>query len=81
MVICDKNYYGGNSLFWIFIVCVKYFYIFLIEFWNCICFVLVVDFKINDGSVEKFYYMSDLFKELLYFENCLLVDGSDGGMK
>lgn len=44
-----------------------------------LCF--LVDLKINDGSAEKPYYMSDSLKELLHLENRPPADGSDGGTK
>lgn len=44
-----------------------------------LCF--LVDLKINDGSAEKPYYMSDSLKDLLHLENRPATDGSDGGTK
>ena len=41
----------------------------------------MVDLKINDGSAEKPYYMSDSLKDLLHLENRTETDGSDGGKK
>lgn len=44
-------------------------------------FFLVEDLKINDGSAEKPYYMSDSLKDILHLQNRAPPEGNEGGQK
>lgn len=49
--------------------------------WNLTFSILVEDLKINDGSAEKPYYMSDSLKSIMDLQNRPSADANDGESK